>query len=187
MDESLSLPAPSRLDTWQEEARRRYPNFRLVWQVRGTDADLHYSLHFEPRRTGQFSPPAAGACFPTRPAWYPIEMFWREGGTSELDFIYSLYPDELSLYPALPAPVQSFTASTLLLRVMGTAALVAATALFLAVLCYEIDTDPGISYAWLLLFAVALMHLIGGAIAFSFELIDLAAAHWRAADRMPPT
>ncbi|MBC8122487.1 MAG: hypothetical protein H7Y22_11685 [Gemmatimonadaceae bacterium] len=100
-------PTEAQIQAWQDEARCRYPDFDLVLQLRLTRGAAEYSLHFQSR---------SGTCaeqiellFPLEPIWYPIDLFWREDSKTEVDFIFSLYPDRASLTKARDSGLQPAT------------------------------------------------------------------------------
>ncbi|MBC8123936.1 MAG: hypothetical protein H7Y22_19120 [Gemmatimonadaceae bacterium] len=88
-------PTEVQIQAWKEEAKHRYPDFDLVFQIRQIDTDWQYSLHFQ-ALTG--APPVTSApCFHLQPVWYPLEMLWREPDDTAVSFVFSLYPNQSSL------------------------------------------------------------------------------------------
>lgn len=106
-DENTLIPSPTQLSAWRQEVRQRFPHFQLIFEVRKTDLGWVYDLHFHPLPGAPLV--RVGPCFRQKPSWYPLELLWRDYGGSELDFIFSLYPDEASLgeqamsLPGLPS------------------------------------------------------------------------------------
>ncbi len=105
-------PTPEQIRAWQQEAAVRYPDFVLVLQVQDTQVGWRYSLHFRPQKTVKVLPRAG---FPLKAHWYPLEMWYQQDGNTQLDFIYSLYPDQSTLVRAgrtLPVARLSLLTST---------------------------------------------------------------------------
>ena len=94
MDRLLKLPTRSQISIWRAEAQSRYPDFDLVLQTRQTPLGWEYSIHFQALASAPKVQP--GPLFSLQPFWYPIEMLWREYGQSELDYLFSIYPDQYS-------------------------------------------------------------------------------------------
>jgi hypothetical protein len=87
----MNQPTPEQIIQWQEEAKRRYPDFEPYFQFTSDS----YSMHFEPLSLNRA--PINLPLFPTNPQWRPIEMFWRDNGKSEIDFLFGFYPDQSHL------------------------------------------------------------------------------------------
>jgi hypothetical protein len=94
MDRLVKLPTRNQIRTWRAEAKSRYPDFDLVLQTRQTPLGWEYSIHFQVLASAPKVKP--GALFSLQPFWYPIELLWREYGQSELDYLFSIYPDQYS-------------------------------------------------------------------------------------------
>jgi hypothetical protein len=92
-------PSPEQVSLWEDEAHRRYPNFAMVLQFRQTSNGLEYNLHFQARDPEQRLrlPPLMHM----EPHWLPLEMFWREGGSSEIEFLFGLFASEENLNGSL--------------------------------------------------------------------------------------
>jgi hypothetical protein len=92
---SVQLPSPEKISIWEAEAHHRYPNLAMVLQFREASYAWEYSLHFaerDPTRKMNLPP-----LMRTEPLWFPMEMFWREDGSTELEFLFSLFPGEDTL------------------------------------------------------------------------------------------
>ncbi|MGA7954435.1 MAG: hypothetical protein WCA07_13040 [Gloeobacterales cyanobacterium] len=94
MDRLVKLPTGNQLSVWRAAAKSRYPDFDLILQTRQTPLGWEYSIHFQTLATAPKVKP--GALFSLQPFWYPIELLWREHGQSELDYLFSIYPDQSS-------------------------------------------------------------------------------------------
>lgn len=108
-------PAKTQIQAWQDEAKCRYPDFDLVLQLRFKKGVEEYCLYFQPLPetcTEQIEP-----LFPLGPVWYPMEWLWRESGETEVDFIFSLYPDRASLAKACNSGLRPKSWSRLASRV----------------------------------------------------------------------
>jgi hypothetical protein len=92
MDRLVKLPTRNQIRIWRAEAKSRYPDFDLVLQTRQTLLGWEYSIHFQTLASAPKVKP--GALFSLQPFWYPIELLWREYGQSELDYLFSIYPDQ---------------------------------------------------------------------------------------------
>lgn len=91
----LGSPDTQQIIDWQIEARKRYPDYTLVFKVRQSDVGLEYSLHFQPRHSKPLSKLTPLFCLSE--LWLPIELFYREDGSNELQFLFHLFPDQHSL------------------------------------------------------------------------------------------
>jgi hypothetical protein len=94
MDPLVKLPTRNQIHIWRTEAKSRYPDFDLVLQTRQTPLGWEYSIHFQTLASAPKVKP--GALFSLQPSWYPIELLWREYGQNELDYLFSIYPDQYS-------------------------------------------------------------------------------------------
>ncbi|MBC8120930.1 MAG: hypothetical protein H7Y22_03715 [Gemmatimonadaceae bacterium] len=88
-------PTQAQIERWQAEARRRYPAFGMQLQFRHAAEGWEYSLHFQPLVSATRMQP--GPVFRLEPDWYPLEMLWQEDGSSAVDFVFSLFPNQISL------------------------------------------------------------------------------------------
>jgi hypothetical protein len=93
--QDLVSPHTQQINDWQLEARKRYPDYTLVFKVRQSDVGLEYSLYFQPRHSKPLS--KLTPLFRLSELWLPIELFYREDGSNELQFLFHLFPDQHSL------------------------------------------------------------------------------------------
>jgi hypothetical protein len=93
--QDLVAPDTQQINNLQIETRKRYPDYTLVFKVRQSDVGLEYSLYFQP---GHSKPlPKLTPLFRLSEFWLPLELFYWEDGSNELQFLFHLFPDQHSL------------------------------------------------------------------------------------------
>jgi len=102
--EDAPLPTVAQVEAWRQEARRRWPEFELVFTLRAHRGRWEYGLHLEGGRAWLDPPPWAAT-----PHWQPLAALWRADHGDAVAELFERYPDQAALLvpttPALPPPL----------------------------------------------------------------------------------